>query len=64
VADNDTQCAVSNQKHVTLRDTGKLNDHEFVDNGVDGGEDDDDVNLGYNQHSNESVHRAFTLVTR
>jgi hypothetical protein len=47
LADNDTQCTVSNKKPVTLRDTGKLNDHVFVDNDVDGGEDDD--NLGYNQ---------------
>jgi hypothetical protein len=57
LADNGTQYAVSNKKTMTLRDTRKLNDHEFVDNGVDGGDDDDD-NLGYNQHSNENFHRT------
>jgi hypothetical protein len=59
LADNDTQYAVSNKKPITLRDTRKLNDHEFVENGVDGSDDDDDNdNLGYNQHSNENFHRA------
>jgi len=63
LADNDTQFTVSDKKPTTLRDTRKLNDHEFVDNGVDGRDDDDEVNdghdnLGYNQHSNENFHRA------
>jgi len=59
LADIDTQYAVSDKKPMTQRDTRKLlvNDHEFVDNGVDGRDDDDD-NLGYNQHSNENFHRA------
>lgn len=45
LADNDTQYAVSKKKPITLRDTRKLNNHEFVDNGVDDGDydDDDDV---------------------
>lgn len=60
LVDDDTQCVVSNKKPITFRDTRKLNDHEFVDNGVDGGDDDDD-NLGYNQHSNENFHRALHL---
>ena len=59
LANNDTQYAVSNKKPITLRDTRKLNNHEFVDSGVDGGDDDDnDHDLGYNQHSNENFHRA------
>jgi len=62
LADIDTQYAVSDKKPMTLRDTRKLNNHEFVDNGVDGRDDndDDDVdnNLGYNQHSKENFHRA------
>jgi hypothetical protein len=45
LADNDTQHAVSNKKPITLWDTRKLHNHEFVDNGVDDGDydDDDDV---------------------
>jgi hypothetical protein len=48
--------AVSDKKPITLRDTRKLNDREFVDNGVDGHDDDDNDN--YNQHSNENFHRT------